>query len=181
MHKGRVCRLGLRLSADGGLHLLALRQQPDLVDREDGAQVGRSGGLCRPLALGDGLQLLPAVQMEPPPRPPYPAVRPAAPRRPPDAVEGMAWVPGADCPRHDGRQGVPGLAVEQGGGAVRQGRGRREHGVDGLQAPVALLRLRGDPHSSGNFPTISWRWCWGHVRAAGALRVPPPGTAPPCS
>ena len=58
----------------------------------------------------------------------------------------MAWVPGADCPRHDGRQGIRGLAVEQGGGAVRQGRGRREDGVHGLQAPVALLRVRGDPH-----------------------------------
>ena len=50
----------------------------------------------------------------------------------------MAWVPGAGRPR--------GLVVEQGGGAVWQGLGRREHGVDGLQAPVALLRLRDDPH-----------------------------------
>ena len=58
----------------------------------------------------------------------------------------MAWVPGAGRPRHDGRQGVRGLAVEQGGGALRQGRGRREHGEDGLQAPVALLRVRDDPH-----------------------------------
>ena len=38
------------------------------------------------------------------------------------------------------------MAWEQGGGAVRQARGRREHGVDGLQAPVALLRVRDDPH-----------------------------------
>ena len=37
VHKGRVCRLGFRLSADGGLQLPALRQGPDLVDREDGA------------------------------------------------------------------------------------------------------------------------------------------------
>ena len=66
VHKARVCRLGLRLSADGGLQLLAQRQRPDLVDREGGAQVGRSGGLCRPLPLGDGLQLLLAVQVEPP-------------------------------------------------------------------------------------------------------------------
>ena len=58
----------------------------------------------------------------------------------------MAWVPGAGHPRHDGRQGVWGLAWEQGGGAVWQGRGRREHGVDGLQAPVALLRVRDDLH-----------------------------------
>ena len=58
----------------------------------------------------------------------------------------MAWVPGACHPRHDGRQGVRGLAREQGGGAVRQVRGRREHGVDGLQAPVAPLRVRDDPH-----------------------------------
>ena len=144
--KGRVCRLGLRLSADGGLQLLAQRQRPDLVDREDGAQVGRSGALCRPLALGYGLQLLQAVQVDPPCCRPYPGVLPAAPRPPPEAVEGMAWVPGADCPRHDGRQGVQGLAVEQGGGAVRQGRGCREHGVDGPHAPVAHLRVRGDPH-----------------------------------
>ena len=58
----------------------------------------------------------------------------------------MAWVPGACCPRHDGRQGVRGLVREQGGGAVRQVRGCREHGGDGLQAPVAPLRVRDDPH-----------------------------------
>ena len=58
----------------------------------------------------------------------------------------MAWVPSAGRPRQNGRQGVRGLAWEQGGGAVRQGRGRREHGVDGLQAQVALLRVRDDPH-----------------------------------
>ena len=58
----------------------------------------------------------------------------------------MAWVPDACRPRHDGRQGVGGLAREQGGGAVRQVRGRREHGVDGLQAPVAPLRVRDDLH-----------------------------------
>ena len=55
VHKGCVCRLSLILSADGGLQLLAQRQRPDLVDGEDWAQLGRSGGLCRPLALGDGL------------------------------------------------------------------------------------------------------------------------------
>ena len=59
-------RLGLRLSAHGGLQLLAQRQRPDLVDREDGAQVGRSGGLCRPFR--DGLQLLLTVEVEPPRR-----------------------------------------------------------------------------------------------------------------
>ena len=37
VQKGRVCRLGLRLSADGGLRLPADRQRPDLVDRDDGA------------------------------------------------------------------------------------------------------------------------------------------------
>ena len=66
VHKGRVCRLGLRLSVDGGLQLLAKRQHPDLVDCEDWAQVGRSGGLCRPFLLGDDFQLLPAVEVEPP-------------------------------------------------------------------------------------------------------------------
>ena len=53
---------------------------------------------------------------------------------------------GAGRPRHDGRRGVRGLVIEQGGGAVRLGRGRRAHGVDGIQAPVALLRVRDDPH-----------------------------------
>ena len=33
VHKARVCRLGLRLSANGGLQLLAQRQCPDLADR----------------------------------------------------------------------------------------------------------------------------------------------------
>ena len=68
VHQGRVRRLGLCLSADGGLQLLAQRQRPDLVDPEDRSQVGRSGGLCRPFALGDGLQLLSAVEVEPPGR-----------------------------------------------------------------------------------------------------------------
>ena len=80
VHKGRVCRLGPRLSADGGLQLLAHRQRPDLVDCEHGAQVGCCGGLCRLLALGDGLQLLLAVQVEPPCGCSFPGVRPAAPR-----------------------------------------------------------------------------------------------------
>ena len=66
VHKGRVCRLGLRLSADGGLQLLAQRQRPDLVDREDWAQVARNGGLCRPFALGGGFQLLRGFELEPP-------------------------------------------------------------------------------------------------------------------
>ena len=66
VHQGRVRRLGLSLSADGGLQLLAQCQRPDLVDREDGAQFGGSGGLCRP--FWDGLQLLPAVEVEPPRR-----------------------------------------------------------------------------------------------------------------
>ena len=58
----------------------------------------------------------------------------------------MARVPGAGFPQHDGRQGVWGLVLGQGGGAVRQGCSRRENGVDSFQVPVALLRLRGDPH-----------------------------------
>ena len=66
VHKGPVCRLGLRLSVDRGLQLLAQRQRPDLVDRENSAQVGRSGGLCRPFALGDGLRLVLAVEVEHP-------------------------------------------------------------------------------------------------------------------
>ena len=66
VHKGRVCCLGLGLSVDGGLQLVAERQRPDLVDHEDWAQVGRSGGLCRPFELGDGFQLLRAVEVEPP-------------------------------------------------------------------------------------------------------------------
>ena len=37
------------------------------------------------------------------------------------------------------RSGGRELVVEQGGGAVRQGRGRREHAVSSLQAPVAFL------------------------------------------
>ena len=98
VHKARVCRLGFRLSAIGGLQLLAHCQRPDLGDREDGAQVGRCGDLRRSLALGDGLQLLPAVQLESPRRRPVPGVRPAAPRPPPEAVEGMAWVPGLAAP-----------------------------------------------------------------------------------
>ena len=63
VHKGRACRLGLRLSADCGLQLLSQCQCPDLVDREDGARVGRSGGPCR--LFRDGFQLLPAVEVEP--------------------------------------------------------------------------------------------------------------------
>ena len=58
----------------------------------------------------------------------------------------MAWVPSACRPRHDDRQGVRGLAWEQGGGAVRQVRGRRDHGVDSRQARVAPLWVRDDPH-----------------------------------
>ena len=106
VHKGCVCCLGFRLSADGGLQLLAHGQRPDLVDRKNGAQLCRSGGLCRPLALGDGLQLLLAVQVEPPRCRPGPGVQPAALRPPPEAVEGMARAPGPSLPRHNGRQGV---------------------------------------------------------------------------
>ena len=37
VHKDPVCRLDLRLTADGGLQLLAHGQHPDLLDHEDGA------------------------------------------------------------------------------------------------------------------------------------------------
>ena len=77
MHKDRVCRLGFRLSADGGLQMPTHRQRPD--------------------------QLLPTVQVEPSHRRPVTCARPAALSPPPEAVEGMAWVPGAGCPRHNGR------------------------------------------------------------------------------
>ena len=169
VHKGRVCGLGFRLSADGGLQLPAQRQRPDLVDRKDGAQAGRCGGLCRSLMLGDGLQLLLAVQVEPPRRCPVPGVRPAALRPSPEAVEGMAWVPGAGCPRHDGSQGVWGLVARQGGGAVWQGCARQDHGVYGFEAPVALLRVWGDPHlvlvatfqhNHGDVAGVTFAW-WG--------------------
>ena len=66
VHKGRVCRQGVCPSANVGLQLLAQCQRPDLVDREDGAQVGRSGGPCCPFR--DGFQLLPAIEVEPPRR-----------------------------------------------------------------------------------------------------------------
>ena len=66
VHQGRVRRPGLRLSADGGLQLPAQRQCPDLVDREDGAQVGLSRGFRR--RFRDGLHLLPAVEVESPRR-----------------------------------------------------------------------------------------------------------------
>ena len=121
VHQGRVCRLGFRPSANGGLQLSAQRQRPDLVDREDRAQVGRCWGLRCFLGLGDGLQLLPAVQVEPPRRRPVPGVLPAALRPLPEAVEGMAWVPGAGCPRDHGCQRVWGLVLWQQGGAVWHG------------------------------------------------------------
>ena len=46
VHKGCVRCLGFRLSADGG-QLSAQRQRRDLMGRKNGAQVSRSGGLCR--------------------------------------------------------------------------------------------------------------------------------------
>ena len=58
----------------------------------------------------------------------------------------MAWVPGACRPRHNGCQGVRALVWEQGGRVVRQVRGRPEHGVDGLQAPMVVLQVWDDPH-----------------------------------
>ena len=58
----------------------------------------------------------------------------------------MAWVPGACRPRHNGRQGVRGLVWEQGGRVVRQVCGCREHGVDGLQTAMVVLRVWDDSH-----------------------------------
>ena len=76
VHKCCVRCLGFRLSTDGGQQLSAHRQRPDLMHRKKGAQVSRSGGLRRSLVLGDGLQLLSAVQVEPPGRRPVPGVQP---------------------------------------------------------------------------------------------------------
>ena len=146
VHKGCVRCLGFRLSAAGGQQLSAQRKRPDLVDRANGAQASRRGGLRRSLVWGDGLQLLSAVQVEPPRRCPVLDVRPAALSPPPEAVEGMPRGPAAGFTQHDGRQGVSGLVLGQGGGAVRQGCARQEHGVDGPQGPVAPLQVRGDPH-----------------------------------
>ena len=146
VHNGCVCCLGFYLSADGGLQLPTHRQRLDLGDCEDGAQVCRSGGFYRPLVLGDGLQFLLAVQVEPPPRRPVPGMWPAALSPPPEAVEDLPRVLGAGFPQHDGCQGVWGLVMGQKVGAVRQGGSRQEHGVDGFQVPVALLWVWGDPH-----------------------------------
>ena len=106
LHKGSVRCLGFRLSADGGQQLSAQRQRPDLVDGKNGAQVSRIGGLRCSLVLGDGLQLLSAVHVEPQRRRPVLGVRPAALSLPPEAVEGLPRVPAAGFNRHDGRQGV---------------------------------------------------------------------------
>ena len=100
MHKGRVCRLGLRLSADGGLLLLAIasariwwiaKMEHRLVAVGLSAlrsRWGMASSCCRPSRwnLHVAVQSLVCGQ-----------------RPPSEAVEGMAWVPGASCPRHDGR------------------------------------------------------------------------------
>ena len=109
-------------------------------------------------------------------------------RPPPEAVEAMAWVPGAGCPRYDSRLGVRRLVVRQGGWAVWLGCGCREHGVDGLQDPVALLRVQYDPHlvivatfqhdhGDGAGVTFAWRGrCACHLRVSldHAREVEPP-------
>ena len=59
---------GFRLSADCGQQFLAQRQRQDLVHRNNRAQVSRSGGVRRSLGLGDGLQFVSAVEVEPPRR-----------------------------------------------------------------------------------------------------------------
>ena len=60
VHKGCLCCLGFRLSADGGLQLPAHRQRPDLVDRKKGhrfvvvgvsvapSRWGMASSYCRP-------------------------------------------------------------------------------------------------------------------------------------
>ena len=120
VHKGFVCCLAFCLSADGRQQLSAHPQRPDLVDREDGAQVCRSGGLCCSLVLQDGLQLLLAIQEEPPRRCPTPRVLPAALSPPPEAVEGISRLPAAGFIRIDSRQGLWGLVMGQ--GVERSGR-----------------------------------------------------------
>ena len=95
MHKGCVPCLGFRPHADVGQQLSADRQRPDLVDGENGEQVSRSGGLRRSLVLGDGFQLLSAVQVETPRRRQVSGMWPAALSPPPEAVEGMTAVSGS--------------------------------------------------------------------------------------
>ena len=106
VHNSCVRCLSFRLSANGGEQVFAQRERPDLVDCEDRAQVSRTGPLRCFLLWGDGLKLLLAVQVEPPRRRPVLGVRPAALSPPPEAVEGMPWVPAAGFIRHDSRQGV---------------------------------------------------------------------------
>ena len=113
VHKGCVCCFSFRLSADAGQQLHAHGQRPDLVDRENGAQVCHSAGLRRSLVLRDGLQLLLAVEVKLPRRRPVPGVWPAALSPPPEAVGGMPRVPAAGFPRHNGYQGVWGLVIGQ--------------------------------------------------------------------
>ena len=108
LHQGCVRCSGFLLSADGGQQLSAQRKRPVLVDRENRAQVSRSGALCRSLVLAEGLHLLSAVQVEPPGRRPVLGVRPTALRPPPEAVEGMPWVPAAGFTRQDGLRGSGG-------------------------------------------------------------------------
>ena len=43
MHKGCVCCLGFRLSADGGPQLSSHRQRPDLVDWKTGHRLAVAG------------------------------------------------------------------------------------------------------------------------------------------
>ena len=89
--------------------------------------------------------------------------------------------------------GVRGLAWEQGGGAVPQVHGREEHGVDGLQAPLAPLQVRDDPHlvvvailqhdhGDGAAVTFAQWGCRAHrlrVACRQAREVVPPATGAP--
>ena len=58
-HEGRMRCSCFFLRVDGGRHP-SHRQRPDLVDREDGAQVLRGGGV-RPVVGRDDFHLLPAI------------------------------------------------------------------------------------------------------------------------
>ena len=136
VQKGCVRRLGFLLSADGG-------QRPDLVNRENRAQVSRSGGLSCSLVLGDGLFSLgrPGGTSKSPS-----SLWCAASVTEPSARGSRGHAPVASCRLHPTRRSSGRLVVGQGGAAVRQACARGEHGVHGLQVPVALLRVWGDRH-----------------------------------
>ena len=61
-------------------------------------------------------------------------------------MEGVSWVPCAGHAGQNGRQGVRGLAWEQGSGADRQVYVPEDHGVNGLEVPAVFQRWLRDPH-----------------------------------